>query len=93
MQALSNAAFAHFTYLAVHLPDGSAEPKHIAAIRTRAIQHGVGIVRIADHLNDDGYQVILPARRHSPRPGDTEVFVESRFDDANRMAIREWVRS
>jgi hypothetical protein len=93
MQALSNAAYAHFTYLVVYLPEGSTDPRHISSIRTRAIQHGVGIVRISDHVRDDGYRVILPARRHSPRPGDTEVFIENRFEDANRTALRRWVRS
>jgi hypothetical protein len=93
MQALANAAFAHFTYLAVYLPEGSTTPRHISAIRTRAIQHGVGIVGISDPMKDEGYQILLPARRHMPRPGDTELFIENRFEDANRNALRNWVRS
>jgi hypothetical protein len=92
MQALANAAFAHFTYLVVHLPEGTA-PRYISAIRTRAIQHGVGIIRISDHTRDDGYQILLPGRRHTPRPGDTETFIEDRFEEANRNALRNWVRS
>jgi hypothetical protein len=93
MQALSNAAYAHFTYLVVYLPEGSASPRHISAIRTRAIQHGVGIICISDHMRDEGYQILLPGRRHSPRPGETEIFIENRFEQANRNALRNWVRS
>jgi hypothetical protein len=93
MQALANSAYCHFTYMAVYLPEGATTPRYVSAIRTRAVQHGVGIVRISDHLRDDGYQVILPGRRHEPRPGDTEAFIESRFDEANRNALRNWVRT
>jgi hypothetical protein len=93
MQALSNAAVAHYNYLVVYLREGEATPRYVSAIRTRAVQHGVGIVCIADHLRDDGYQIILPARRLSPLPGDTEIFIEDRFEQANRDALRNWVRS
>jgi hypothetical protein len=92
MQALSNAAFAHYNYLVVYLPERTTTPRYISAIRTRAVQHGVGIIQISNHARDDGYQIILPARRLTPNPGDTEVFIEDRFDAANREALRNWVR-
>jgi hypothetical protein len=91
MQALSNAIYCHYNFLVIYLPPGWLEEPYLDRIKLQAIHHGVGIIRIADHLRDGGYQVILPGRRQSPRPGDTERFIESRFTEASRMNLRKWV--
>jgi hypothetical protein len=92
MQAKAYTDFAHYCYVAIHLPTSSNYTKNLSNMIGVASSHGIGIVRISDHAIDEGYEILVPARRHEPNPGTIDNFIEDRFDEANRQALKKWVR-
>jgi hypothetical protein len=92
MQTASYNLFAHYTYLGLFLPEGSHGIRNLPTILTRARTHGVGVIQIANPFSDNGYQVLTDASRNSPHPGQTDKFIEESFTEANKSALRKWVR-
>jgi hypothetical protein len=90
-EALSHTAAAHFAYLGLYLPLGSREEANLPSMLEQAQHHGVGVIRIGDVRDEASYTLLLTADRHSPSPAKIDGFIEERFDEANRLALRKWV--
>jgi hypothetical protein len=90
-EALSHTAASHFAYLGLYLPQGSKEAENLPAMLEQAQHHGVGVIRITDPMSDNGYTPVLAAERQNPSPAKIDGFIEDRFDEANRLALRKWV--
>ncbi len=91
-EALSHTAAAHFAYLGLYLPDNSKEAVNLPSMLEQAQHHGVGVIRIGDPRNESSYKMLMTAERQSPSPAKVDGFIEDRFDEANRLALRKWVR-
>jgi hypothetical protein len=91
-EALAHTATAHFSYLSVYLPEDSAEAANLPAMLEQAQRHGVGVIRISNPQHPASYCLLLAARRYNPPPAKLDGFIEDRFDEANRLALRKWVR-
>lgn len=90
-EALSHTAASHFAYLGLYLPAGSREEANLPSMLEQAQRHGVGVIRIGDPLDDASYSLLSTAERKSPSPAKIDGFIEERFDEANRLALRKWV--
>jgi hypothetical protein len=90
-EALSHTAASHFAYLGLYLPEGSKEADNLPSMLEQAQHHGVGVIRIFDPMTDASYMKILEAGRKSPSPAKIDGFIDDRFDEANRLALRKWV--
>ena len=89
-EALSHTAAAHFAYLGLYLPPDSREEGNLASMLEQAQHHGVGVIRIWDPRDEASYAQLLAAQRQSPSPAKIDGFIEDRFDEANRLALRKW---
>ena len=90
-EALSHTAAAHFAYLGLYLPKGSREEMNLPSMLEQAQHHGVGVIRSGDPRDEASYTLLLAAQRQSPSPAKIDGFIEERFDEANRLALRKWV--
>jgi len=91
MQASAYKSFAHYSYLGIYLPGGGGPA--LDAIVRQAGREGIGIICIYDPKKDEGYELRLPAKKVNPHPGEVDEFIDKRFSDTNRQALKMWVRT
>jgi hypothetical protein len=92
-EALAHTTFVNFAYLVIFLPDPThSERENLRRMMEQAQKHGVGIVIVKDPVNDESYDVVLAAQRQSPKRKRIDDFISQRFDRANQLALRTWVR-
>ncbi|WP_125461736.1 MULTISPECIES: hypothetical protein [Rhodomicrobium] len=92
MQAKSYTDFVNYSYVVLYLPSGSLYSRHLPYMYEQARGQGIGVVLISDPRRDDGYQIAIAANRHDPHPGKIDNFIEERFSDSSKSALRKWVR-
>jgi hypothetical protein len=92
-EALAHTTFVHFAYLVVFLPEGAqSERDNLMRMIEQAQKHGVGLIIVSDPSDDATYEIILAAQRHSPKLKRIDDFISQRFDRANQLALRAWIR-
>lgn len=91
-EALAHTAAAHFAYLGLYLPNGSAERSNLPSMLEQAQRHGVGVIRFQDPMDISSFDRLLEARRCDTAPAHIDGFIEDRFSRANNLALRRWVR-
>jgi hypothetical protein len=58
----------------------------------QAQKHGVGIIIVKDPADDESYEIVLAAQRHNPKLKRIDDFISQRFDRANKLALRTWIK-
>jgi hypothetical protein len=92
-EALAHTAFVNFAYLVAFLPDAAhSERENLTRMIEQAQKHGVGIIIVKDPADDESYEMILAAQRHDPKLKRVDDFISQRFDRANKLALRTWIR-
>jgi hypothetical protein len=92
-EALAHTAFVNFAYLVVLLPDPArSERENLSRMIEQAQKHGVGIIIVKDPADDEAYETVLAAERHSPKLKRIDDFITQRFDRANKLALRTWIK-
>lgn len=92
-EALAHTTFVNFAYLVIFLPDPThSERENLPRMTEQAQKHGVGIIILKDPSDDTSYEIILAAQRHSPQLKRIDDFISQRFDRANQLALRTWIK-
>jgi hypothetical protein len=92
-EALAHTAFVNFAYLVVLLPDqAQSEREKLSRMIEQAQKHGVGIIIVKDPAEDDSYEILLAAQHHRPKLKRIDDFISQRFDRANKLALRTWIK-
>lgn len=92
-EALAHTTFVHFAYLVVFLPKSThSERDNLPRMVEQAQKHGVGLIIVSDPTDDAAYEIILAAQRHNPKLKRIDDFISQRFDRANQLALRAWIR-
>ena len=92
-EALAHTAFVNFPYLVAFLPDQAhSERETLPRMIEQAQKHGVGIIIVEDPADDDSYEIVLAAQHHNPKLKRVDDFISQRFDRANKLALRTWIR-
>lgn len=92
-EALAHTAFVNFAYLVVFLPGPDhSERENLSRMIEQAQKHGVGIIIVKDPTDDESYEIVLTAQRQSPKLKRIDDFISQRFDRANKLALRTWIK-
>jgi hypothetical protein len=91
-EALSHAAFVHFTHLVWHFPEWEQHPVQARDIYARCERYGVGLITFSAPHDADSYVVRLAAQRHSPSPEIVDEYIETRFERPDLDKFDEWLR-
>lgn len=87
-EALAQTRFTHFGYLVWHLPKDSAAAARLPEITAQCSQHGIGLMRIHDPRQDDGFETILDPVRKSTPDAAVDSFLEQRLLDHEQSLLR-----
>lgn len=87
-EALAQTRFTHFGYLVWHLPTDSPATSRLPEITAQCAQHGIGLIRINDPRNDDGFETILDPLRKATPDAAVDSFLEQRLLDTERQLLR-----
>lgn len=88
-EALAQTRFTHFGYLVWHLPQDSNAAARLPEITAQCSQHGVGLIRVYDPLNDDEFETILDPVRKPTMPAAVDSFLEQRLSDGEQQLLRD----
>ena len=90
-EALSHTALVHYSHLVWHKSDWADTRPECKPILERCARYGVGLITFADPENSDSFVARLAARRHDPSGEAVDEFIETRFPEADRRQLAQWV--
>jgi hypothetical protein len=90
-EALAQTRFTHFGHLVWHLPENSKAEARLAEIEKHCGEHGVGLIRMREPSNVDGYEILLDHVRKKTLPSTVEGFLEARLSEVQRGQLAKAV--
>lgn len=88
-EALAQTRFTHFGHLVWHLPKKSKAERHLTRIEAQCNQHGIGLIRMYDPDDAEGYEIMLdPVRQRTPHR-DIDDFLQDCLTEAQRKKIAQ----
>jgi hypothetical protein len=91
-EALAQTRFTHFGHLAWHLPDQSRMETHLPEIEDQCNSHGIGLIRIREPFDAEGYEILVDPIRKATSPTIIEGFLESRLRSDQKEALAHMLR-
>jgi hypothetical protein len=92
-ESLAHSAFAHRSYLAVHVERyQDLEDIPDDRIVQECERFGVGYIIFSDPNDYDTYDVVVSARLKEPDPADVDNFVRQQVSPQSQEQIRDWIR-
>ena len=92
-EAVAHTRFAHYAYLAWHLPvDHKIRPERLRSVESNCQIHGIGLVTFSEPRVTATYRMrISPIRKH-PHPYDVDEFLSLRLKPDDREALKNKLR-
>lgn len=89
-EALAHSAFAHRSFLAVHIPNYQ-KLSEVADDRIvhECTRHGVGYIAFSDPADYNTYDIICSAKFNEPDPYDVDNFVRTQLSQERQDELRE----
>lgn len=87
-EALAQTRFTHFGYLVWHLPKDSAAAARLPEITAQCSKHGIGLLRIHEPRQDDGFETILDPVRKATPDAAVDSFLEQRLENHEQSLLR-----
>lgn len=91
-EAVAHTRYAHYAYLAWHLPRNHiVPPTKQADVEANCRAHGIGLIVFTDPEMPSSYTILLAPSRKSPHPVDVEHYLEKRLKPADLLALKTTV--
>lgn len=86
-EALAQTRFTHFGHLVWHLPEQSESEARLAEIEQQCEQHGIGLIRIYNPLDEEACEILVDPVRKTTSPAIVDGFLEKRLNESQRRKI------
>jgi hypothetical protein len=91
-EALAQTRFTHFGHLVWHLPEKSKSEARLPEVEGQCEEHGIGLIRIRDPDDPDGFEILVDPVRKTTAPTATEAFLDLRLSHEQKQRLRAVVR-